>query len=89
MRKDKKADRGKSKEELREEEENIIRGVIADKMDIKGGYAKPHWSDVLWVQLVVLPYTVYTWAAFYLRWLWKFGLRREEYGRQEQLYVIR
>jgi len=89
LRKDKKADRGKSKEELREEEENIIRGVIADKMDIKGGYAKPHWSDVLWVQLVVLPYTVYTWAAFYLRWLWKFGLRREEYGRQEQLYVIR
>ena len=37
----------------------VIRGIIADKMDIKGGYAKPHWTDVLWVQLVILPLTVY------------------------------
>ena len=34
-----------------------FRGVIADKMDIRGGYAKPNWTDVLWVQLVLLPYT--------------------------------
>ena len=33
----------------------MIRGIIADKMDIKGGYAKPHLTDVLWVQLVILP----------------------------------
>ena len=40
----------------------VIRGIIADKMDIKGGYAKPHWTDVLWVQLVILPLTVYRWT---------------------------
>ena len=74
-------------------------------MDIKGGYAKPHWTDVLWVQLVILPLTVYRWALwcslhwnkalicrwtkFYVLWLWRFGILREEYGREEQLYVIR
>ena len=89
LKKDKKADRGKSKEELREEEENVIRTIIANKMDIKGGYAPPHWSEVLWVQLVILPYTLYRWAAFYLRWLWKFGIMREEYGEEEKRYVIR
>lgn len=89
LKKDKKADRGKSKEELREEEENVIRTIIANKMDIKGGYAPPHWSEVLWVQLVILPYTLYRWAAFYLRWLWKFGIKREEYGEEEKRYVIR
>ena len=26
-------------------------------MDIRGGYAKPNWTDILWVQLVLLPYT--------------------------------
>ena len=89
LKKDKKADRGKSKEELREEEENVIRSVIADKMDIKGGYAKPNWSDVLWVQLVILPYTIYKWTAFYTRWLWKFGIKREDYGEEEKRYLIR
>ena len=79
-------------------------------MDIKGGYAKPHWTDVLWIQLVILPLTVYRsllryltlthdfmslhakifrWTKFYILWLWRFGILREEYGRDEQLYVIR
>lgn len=89
LKKDKKADRGRSREEVKEEEEAVIRGIIADKMDIKGGYAKPHWTDVLWVQLIILPLTVYRWAKFYLVWLWRFGILREEYGREEQLYVIR
>merc|ERR1719147_290838 len=89
LKKDKKADRWKTKEEIREEEENVIRGIIADKMDIKGGYAKPHWSDVLWIQMIIFPWTTYKWAAFYLSWLWRFGIKREEYGRAEQLYVIR
>jgi len=89
LKKDKKADRGKSKEALKEEEENIIRQIISDKMDIKGGYAKPHWSDMLWIQLIFLPYTTYKWTQFYLRWLWKFGIRREEYGEEEKRYVIR
>jgi DnaJ family protein C protein 25 len=74
---------------VKEAEEAVIRGIIADKMDIKGGYAKPHWTDVLWVQLAILPLTVYRWSRFYLVWLWRFGIRREEYGREEQLYVIR
>lgn len=89
LKKDKKADRGRSREEIKEEEEAVIRGIIADKMDIKGGYAKPHWTDVLWVQLVILPLTIYRWAKFYLVWFWRFGICREEYGRDEQLYVIR
>ena len=35
LKKDKKADRGKSKETLKEEEEGVIRQIISDKMDIK------------------------------------------------------
>lgn len=89
LKKDKKADRFKSKEEIKEEEEGVIRKIIEDKMDIRGGYAKPHWSDILWVQLVILPVTIYRWTTFYARWLWKFGIKREEYGEEEQLYVIR
>ena len=58
-------------------------------MDIQGGYAKPKVWDVLLIQLVILPYTIYLWTLFYSRWLWKFGICREEYGEDEKLYVIR
>ena len=58
-------------------------------MDIQGGYAKPKVWDVLLIQLVILPYTMFLWTRFYSRWLWKFGICREEYGREEKIYVIR
>ena len=32
---------------------------------------------------------IYRWTAFYLRWLWKFGLKREDYGEEEKRYLIR
>jgi len=89
LKRDKKSERGKSKEEVKLEEERIIRSVIEEKMDIQGGYAKPSYRDVLWVQLVFLPYTACLWTYFYTRWLWKFGIKREDYGEEEKLYVIR
>ena len=58
-------------------------------MDIRGGYAKPKITDILWIQLVFLPWTICRWGYFYGRWLWKFGIKREEYGEEEKLYVIR
>jgi DnaJ family protein C protein 25 len=67
----------------------VIRSIVEEKMDISGGYAKPKIWDVLLVQLVVLPYTTFLWSRFYSRWLWKFGIRREEYGLDEKNYVIR
>ena len=58
-------------------------------MDIRGGYAKPNVMDVLWIQLFLLPWTLCKWIYFYTRWLWKFGIKREEYGDEEKLYLIR
>lgn len=58
-------------------------------MDIRGGYAKPDISKVLWIQLVLLPVTFVQWIYFYARWFWKFGIRKEEYGDKEKLHIIR
>ena len=33
-------------------------------MDIRGGYAKPNYSDILWIQLVLLPYS----TVRYIHW---------------------
>lgn len=78
-----------SKAEQREETERIIRQIIEDKMDIKGAYAKPTLYDILWVQLVVLPYTICKYLHWYGRWTWNFDIMRRPYGEEEKLHLIR
>ena len=89
LKRDKKLDKGKTKDQIKEEEENVIRSIVQEKMDIQGCYAKPNVWDVLLVQLVILPYTTFLWVQFYSRWIWKFGICRQEYGPEERIYVIR
>lgn len=48
----------KSKEDLKQEEAAVIRRVIEEKMDIKGGYQKPTIYCILWVQIFMLPYYI-------------------------------
>ncbi|KAJ8921756.1 hypothetical protein NQ315_010667 [Exocentrus adspersus] len=85
---DKKA-RGKDKRYIKEETECIIRKVIEDKMDIKGAYAKPKITDLLWVQLVIFPYTIIKYIYWYLSWFWRHTLLKQPYDDEEKLYIIR
>lgn len=79
----------RKKEEIREEEEAIIRKVVEQKMDIRGGFSKPQITDVLWIQLVLSPYYLLRYLAWYVRWIWKFTIKGEEYGREEKFHLIK
>ncbi|XP_074617015.1 dnaJ homolog subfamily C member 25 homolog [Acropora palmata] len=79
----------KSKEELKEEEESILREVVESSLDIRGGYSKPRITDVLWLRIVLLPYTIVCYIAWLLRWYWKFTIRKEEYEDDEKAYIMR
>jgi len=79
----------RNKEEIKAEEERIILAVLESKMDIRGGYAKPKITDVLWMQIIFLPRTIYRYFAWQVRWTWKFNIKKEEYGAEEQSYLIR
>ncbi|XP_013192916.1 dnaJ homolog subfamily C member 25 homolog [Amyelois transitella] len=79
----------KSKAEQKEEQDRIIRRVIEENMDIKGAYAKPEIVDILWIQLIILPYTIVVYIYWYLRWFWKFTLLKQPYGEEEKMYLIR
>lgn len=78
-----------SKAEQKEELDRTIRMIIEDKMDIKGAYAKPKFTDVLWIQLIILPYTIAKYLHWYGRWIWNFTIMKQPYGEEEKLYLIR
>ncbi|XP_071504594.1 dnaJ homolog subfamily C member 25-like [Diadema antillarum] len=79
----------RNKEAIREREEAILKKVVEENADIRGGYRKPKVTDVLWIQLILLPVTIVQYIYWYVRWLWKFTLWREPYGLQEKHYIIR
>ncbi|KAF4113754.1 dnaJ homolog subfamily C member 25 [Onychostoma macrolepis] len=79
----------RSKEEIREEEEQIIRDIIKTKIDIKGGYQKPNVSDILLCKIILFPYHLCTYVAWNFSWFYRFTICREEYGDEERLYIIR
>lgn len=85
-------ERGKnrrSKEEIREHEEEVIRHIIKNKIDIKGSYQKPSVWDILLLQIVLAPVSLARYVAWYLSWVYRFRLRGQEYGHEEKLYLIR
>jgi len=78
----------KDKATLREEEEALIKNVIENKMDIKGAHSKPTMYDVLWVQMVFFPVTLVKYIVWWVSWIWKFNIKKEEYGIEEQIHLM-
>ena len=86
---DKKKQRGKTREEIKDEEDAAVRQILESKMDIKGGYGKPTYRDILWVQIVLLPYTLYKLSEFYVRWIYKYNYKKLDYDEEDRLYLIK
>ncbi|XP_022216349.1 dnaJ homolog subfamily C member 25 homolog [Drosophila obscura] len=78
-----------AKTDQKEELERIIRKVIEEKMDVQGGYAKPTLWDVLWVQLLICPYTLLTFIVWHGQWFWRYTFLKQPYGRDQKLYLVR
>lgn len=85
----KRKNRTKSKDQVKREEELVLRKIIEEKMNIKGSCAKPSYYDILWVQLLILPYTIYKLVSFHAIWYYKFNICKLEYTDEERLYIIR
>ncbi|XP_055939264.1 dnaJ homolog subfamily C member 25 homolog [Argiope bruennichi] len=77
------------KEQIKEEAEEILKKILEERIDIRGGYSKPSLCDVLWIQLLCLPYTIAKYVFWNVRWLWKFNIMKCEYGEEEKQYLIR
>lgn len=84
-----KKSKGKSKNEQRDELDQIVRKIIEDKMDIKGAYAKPKIWDILWIQLIIFPYTVLKYIFWYVMWIWNHNMMKKPFNEEEKLYLIR
>lgn len=77
----------KSKEERKKEEERVLKEIVENSIDIKGGYSKPTYQDLLWVQLLLAPYYILSYNVWLIRWIFKFTVMKQEYGQEEKEYL--
>lgn len=68
---------------MKQEEEDLLRKIIEEKMDIRGGYSKPAYTDVLWFQLILLPYYIYK-LVFYIT----FNCKRNDQICYSDFYIF-
>jgi DnaJ family protein C protein 25 len=78
-----------SKTELKELQEKQIREVIEENMDIKGAYEKPSIYDILWIQIIIFPYTLVMYIVWNVKWIINFTILGKEYGEEEKLHLLR
>jgi len=81
--------KGVSKDQIRKMEEEMVRNIIADMMDTYGGYERPQVRNVVWVLILCAPLKAYNWINFQSTWIWRFWVKREEYGNLEKEYIVR
>lgn len=79
--------RGRTKA-TKQEEDAILRQIVEQKLDIKGGYQRPSIKRILWLQLLLLPYNLYVRIKWQVRWFLKFHLQKHELGDEEKVYLI-
>lgn len=78
-----------SKGERKEESERHIRKVIEENLDIQGAYAKPQITDILWIQILLIPYTLFKYVKWNVQWIYKYSLLKQPYDLEAKLYLIR
>lgn len=86
---DKKSNKGKTQIQVKEEEKKIIMEIIAEKIDIRGGYQKPVYTDLFIIQLCFYPLYFARYIMFHLRWFCKFNLLKHPFGEEEKLIMIK
>lgn len=79
----------KDKKSRKEDVEQILRKIIEENMDIRGGYKKPSIYDTLFWTLISFPVTLNRYLLWNIKWIFKYHIGKEEYDNEAKLYLIR
>ena len=86
---DKQTGKIKKKQRNGVDPERVISAIIEENISISGGYRPPSVYQTLAWQLVVLPVTVFHHGRWWLRWVYKFWICKQDYDEEAKGYLMR
>ncbi|VDL63232.1 unnamed protein product [Nippostrongylus brasiliensis] len=81
--------KGKLKKIKGQNNEDIIKSIIEENMDVRGGYKKESVYDTLLWHCIAFPYVAFCYICWYSKWVLKYWIKREEYDDEAKLHLIR
>ncbi|VDL88662.1 unnamed protein product [Schistocephalus solidus] len=78
-----------TREELKEREDEVIRSVIVETVDLRGDCGVPSIRNTLLVHLLFLPFCLIRLIFWAIRWIILFFILRRPYGPEEQEFLTR
>merc|ERR1711862_654405 len=78
----------KNPNDAKAEVERILKEIIEENVDIKGGYGKPHWTDVAIVQFCCLPKYFFEFLKFKINWWYRRNILKVELNEEEKWVMI-
>ncbi|KAM3725181.1 DnaJ [Dirofilaria immitis] len=69
--------------------EQVLRQIIEENVDVRGGYKKPSIYNTLVWTIIVLPYTIYKYIVWNFSWFIKYHVKKEDYDEDAKSYLIR
>ncbi|TPP60734.1 DnaJ dnj-2 (DnaJ domain protein 2) [Fasciola gigantica] len=78
-----------TREELKEREEEVLRTIIMNTVDLRGDFKKPSLRRVPIVRLFILPYSLFQWCRWAVRWVIDYWILRKPYDAEAKDYLTR
>jgi DnaJ family protein C protein 25 len=57
---------------------------MIQEISIEGGYSMPTYKDILIYRIIVFPITISTKIYKWVRWIYKYKIKNEEYTEDDQ-----
>ena len=72
----------------KKDEETVLRQIVAQNLDLRGGFAPPKVTDILWVRLVMIPYTLACYLWWLADWYYRINYQGQELTDDDREYLI-
>ncbi|EGR31061.1 hypothetical protein IMG5_118390 [Ichthyophthirius multifiliis] len=76
-----------------QEEDNRSKQEIIDELkkdiNIQGGYSKLKIQEIFIIRIILLPYTIYKYIYSFIRWNYKYRVKKQQYTNEDQIIMTR
>ncbi|CAH8584701.1 unnamed protein product [Schistosoma margrebowiei] len=78
-----------TRDELKEREEQLLRDILKETVELRGDCCRPSLKRVLLVRILFFPWTCYIWLRWMLYWVVKYWILRREYDEEARIFITR
>ncbi|CAH8852885.1 unnamed protein product [Trichobilharzia szidati] len=78
-----------TRDELKEREEELLKRILKETVELRGDCCRPSLKRVLLFRLLFFPWTCFLWLRWMLHWVVNYWILRRPYNEEAQIFITR